>query len=327
MSGRRSSITSSCRGGRGRKRRGRGRRSIWRAGRGSGMTAKVTPLGITTTTKTTEANLVLGEAAEEGPAAPTNRKGPAPCWPTITWWSWSRSSRCRVSSPQAEPAPLSRPPAASPSYPASSASSSSSLPRTRRKEQPPPPVLQPALTPPHQQHHLHRHHHQVAALRSVLSHPARPSTLENCLTLGNPKEERVRTGLRRPDLETDCQKDKPPGPTWTAFPTRSLHHRERDPRTDTLRTRTQPVLKSSGSEGEETTYQPELMCFTVRKRPGVPFSASVIHEGRYWEQTGKDESDERWLLLWSAFLQRDKNNLALYDRRKPFCHDRLKHAH
>lgn len=84
MNGKHSSITSSCRGGRGRRRRGRGKQSTWPAGKGSGMTVRVTPLGITTTTKVTAANHAPGVEGAEGQ---TNPRGQAPCWPTIMWWS------------------------------------------------------------------------------------------------------------------------------------------------------------------------------------------------------------------------------------------------
>lgn len=302
MSGRHSSITSSCRGGRGRRRRGRGRRSIWLAGKGSETTARVTPLGITTTIKVTAANHAPG--VEEGVAGQTNPRGPALCWPTITWWSWSRSSHCRASSPRVVPAPRSRPPAVSQSCPASWASSSSSHLRIRRR------VLRPLWLPlqlptPRQQHRLHRHHlhlhHQVAALRSVLSHPAKPSTLGNCLTLGNLREGRVWTGLRCPDPGKDHhhrhQTDNQPGLTWTAFRMRSPRLEGRSPRTDIQQTWTRPGLKSSSSRGQtclwfRLNWRSDV--FTVRKGLTYPLCCRRPCVEVLEAERGEDEPDERW---------------------------------
>lgn len=306
-SGRRSSITSSCRGGRGRRRRGRGRRSIWPAGNGSGTTARATLPGITTMTKVTAANRAPG-AEEQGAAGRTNPSGPALCWPTITWWSWNRSSRCRVSSPRAAPAPLSRPPEASPSCPGSWASNSSSHLRIRRK------VLrrqllqlpQQPLTP--QRQHHHHLHHQVAALRSVLSHPAKPSTLGNCLTLGNLRGGRVWTGLRCPDQGKDHhhhhwrQKDNHPGLTWTAFQTRSPRLEGKGQRTDTQQTRTRPALKSSSSTENKLVVgyisTEDVYC---EERPGPPSVLSQAVCRSTWSRERRN-----WWEAVLVFAERQK---------------------
>lgn len=272
MSGRRSSITNSCRGGRGRRRRDRGRQSIWPAGKENGMRARATPLGITTMIKVIAANPGPGPEGV-GAGDRTNPRDPALCWPTITWWSWNRSSRCRVSSPRVEPAPLSHPPAVSQSCPGSWASNSLSHLKIRRK------VLQclqlplQQRAPQRQHHHLH---HQVAALRSVLSHPAKPSILGNCLTLGNLRGGHVWMGLRCPDPGKDRphrhQKDNHPDLTWTAFRTKSPRLEGKAPRTGIQQTWTRPVLKSSSSRENSSlvTSQLNKWCVYCGKRPDLP---------------------------------------------------------
>lgn len=285
-SGRRSSITNSCRGGRGRRRRDRGRRSIWPAGKGNGTRARATLLGITTMIKVRATNHGWGAEAV-GVGDRTNPRDPALCWPTIMWWSWNRSSRCRISSPRVVPAPLSRPPAVSQSCLDFWASNFWSHLKTRRRALR---RLQLMPQPQQQQHHLH---HQVAALRSVLSHPAKPSTLENCLTLGSLRGEHVWMEPRCPDLGKAHQKDSCPGLTWTAFPTRSRRLEERGPRTGIQQTWTRPVLKSSSSRENSSLVTPQWTneVFTVVEGLTYPLCChrpcvEVGRRGRnWWEMT------------------------------------------
>lgn len=322
MSDRRSSITSSCRGGKGRRRRDRGRRSIWPAGKGNGMTARATPLGITTTIKVTAANRGRGvEGVGAGVEGRTNLRDPALCWPTITWWSWNRSSRCRVSSPRVVPALLSHPPAVSQSCPGSWASNSSSHLKIRRKVLRRLRLLPQPLTP--QQQHHHHLHHQVAALRSVLSHPAKPSTLGSCLTLGNLRGGHVWMGLRCPELGKDRhhrhRKDNLPGLTWTAFRTRSPRLEEKVPRTGIQQTWTQPVPKSSSSTENSSlvTSQLKKWCVYCGERPDLPSVLSQAMCRSTWSRVRRRWNWWEMAVALVCFFCWETKKQALKERRKP----------
>ena len=235
-SGRRSSTTSSCSVESGRRRRGSGRRSTWRGGRGSAGRARETAPEAEETTTTTSPMAaspdppvvaVPGEEEEEGAGGLTNPSGPAPCWPTTTWWSWSRSSRCRASSPRAAPARRSRPRATNPSSRVSWASSSSSPPRTRRRS-PRPPQVPPWLRP-------RPRRPPVAALKSVPSRPARRSIPGNSLTSGRQKAGPVWTEAPPRRGRTAASR---PGRTWTGFRRRSRLPGATGPKTATPLTQT-----------------------------------------------------------------------------------------
>lgn len=207
-----------------------------------------------------------------------------------------------------ELAPHSRPPAVSRSCPASSASSSSNHLKTRRKVQQHLRLSRQPLTPP--QHHRQHLHHQVAALRSVLSHPAKPSTLRNCLILVNLREGHVWTGLLCPDPGKHHhrhQKDTHPGLTWMAFQTRSLRLEEKDPKTGIQQTWTQLALKSSSSRENSSlvTSQRKKWCVYCEERPDLP---SVLSQATCRSTAGRERKGWNWwavAVVW-LFVRRQK---------------------
>lgn len=162
------------------------------------------PRPATTATATSQTPTSTTTTNQRGASRGTSPKDPALCWGTTTWWSWSRSSLCRGSSPPAHRArPLSRPRAARPN---SRDFWSSWSPRTWRKNQqrlwgqPRAPQRPPQRPAP------------LVAKRGH-NPPTRPSVPGSCSASANRRGRWwAWTGpSQRPSLPTRT----PAGPTWT----------------------------------------------------------------------------------------------------------------